>query len=158
MKEGLFKTWTLNGACFIAKTEAFRAVGWFDEQYTFTPEDIALGHTFNDNGYTVYTDSDVVITHVANATASSIERAIKPTRVSGSLLFYCKGNRVKHCLLASYVWLVEEARVIKYILVGHKTGRNKLMYDIAKNVQWAVWSGKGTKEIFVELYNQVKAS
>lgn len=142
----------------MAKTEAFRTVGWFDEKYTFTPEDIALGHAFNDKGYTVYTDADVVIVHVANATASRIEGAIKPTRVSGSLLFYCKENRIMHCLLASYVWLVEEARVIKYTFVGHKSGRNKLMYDIAKNVQWAVWSGKGTKEIFVELYNKVKVS
>ena len=158
MKEGLFQTWTLNGACFMAKTKAFRAVGWFDEQYTFTPEDIALGHAFNDNGYTVYADSDAVIIHVANATASRMEGAIKPTRVSGSLLFYCGENRFKHNLLASFVWLVEEARIIKYSLIGHKSGRNQLMFNIAQNVQWAVWSKKGTKEIFVELYKRVMSS
>ena len=155
MKEGLFRTWTLNGACFLARTDAFRAVGWFDEQYTFTPEDIALGHAFNNAGYTVYADSDVIITHIANATASRMEGAIKPTRVRGSLLFYCGKNRLKYALLASYVWLVEEARVLKYTVVGHESGRDKLMYDIAKNVQWAIWSGKGTKEVFTELYDRV---
>lgn len=155
MKEGLFQTWTLNGACFMARTYAFRAVGWFDERYTFTPEDIALGHAFNDAGYSVYADADVTITHIANATASRMEGAIKPTRVRGSLLFYCGKNRLKYALLGSYVWLVEEARVLKYTMLGHDAGRNKLMHDIAKNVQWAIWSGKGTKEVFIELYNRV---
>lgn len=157
MKEGLFQTWTLNGACFMAKTTAFRAVGWFDERYTFTPEDIALGHIFNEKGYTVYADSDVAIIHLANATASHIELAIKPTRVCGALLFYCGENCFLHNLLASYVWLVEEVRIIKYSVIGHKSGRNKLMYDIAQNVQWAVWSGKEPKEIFVELYSRVRS-
>ncbi len=31
MKQGLFRTWTLNGACFLARTETFRKAGWFDE-------------------------------------------------------------------------------------------------------------------------------
>ena len=40
MKEGLFRTWTVNGACFLVRTDVFRQAGWFDETYTFTPEDI----------------------------------------------------------------------------------------------------------------------
>ena len=48
MQEGLFQTWTLNGACFMIRTDVFREAGWFDETYTFTPEDIALGHKLND--------------------------------------------------------------------------------------------------------------
>ena len=53
MKDGLFRTWTVNGACFLIKTAVFRDAGWFDETYTFTPEDIALGHKVNDMDHTV---------------------------------------------------------------------------------------------------------
>ena len=155
MKEGLFRTWTLNGACFLARTDAFRKAGWFDERYTFTPEDIAIGHRFNDMGYTVYADGDVPITHIANATASRMEAAIKATRVKGSLIFYAGNNRIKYVLMASFIWAVEELRVLKYAIAGHKEGHSKLMYETAKNVQWAVWADKSTKEIFVELYNRI---
>ena len=42
MQEGLFRTWTVNGACFLIKTDVFREAGWFDETYTFTPEDMVV--------------------------------------------------------------------------------------------------------------------
>ena len=47
---GLFQTYTLNGACFLIKTDVFRKLGWFDERFFFTPEDIALGHALNAAG------------------------------------------------------------------------------------------------------------
>lgn len=156
MKDGLFRSWTLNGACFMARTEAFRRAGWFDERYFFTPEDIALGHKFNDSGLTVMVDADAVITHIAGGSVSSMTAAIKPARIAGSLLFYCGDNRVKRFLLGSYVWLTEELRKIKYTLIGHKSGRNKLMYDTARNVQWAVRSGKLPKEVFRILMDQAR--
>lgn len=151
MKEGLFRTWTLNGACFLARTEDFRCAGWFDDRYFFTPEDIALGHRFNDMGFEVWTDADVVITHLAGGSVSRMEAAIKPARIAGSLLFYCGNNRVKRFFLGSYIWLIEGLRVLKYTIIGHKEGRNKLMYTTARNVQWAVVSGKLPKQVFATL-------
>ena len=148
MKNGLFQTWTLNGACFMARTEAFRRAGWFDERYFFTPEDIALGHSFNDLGYTVYADADVQITHIAGGSVSAMDAAIKPARVSGALLFYGGENSVKRFLLGSYIWLVEECRILEYTLIGHKEGRNRLMYRTARNVQRMLSSGKTPKEVF----------
>lgn len=154
MKDGLFRTWTLNGACFLARTDAFRKAGWFDARFFFTPEDIALGHKFNDMGYEVWTDADAVITHLAGGSVSRMEAAIKPARVSGALLFYGTNDLKRFCL-GSYIWLFEAARVLKYAIVGHKEGRNKLMYTTARNVQRAVVSGQMPKEVFLRFSREL---
>lgn len=172
MQEGIFQTYTLNGACFLAKTDIFRSAGWFDTTYTFTPEDIALGTLFNKTGYLVYTDSDIEITHIANATASRMEAAIKPTRVRGSLIFYSslgnltspqgesRCNRLTYALLGSFIWCFEALRGIKYLFCdcsakSERSCRNRIMRDTAANVRKNIFTHKSTKEIFVELYNKI---
>lgn len=158
MKPGLFRTWTLNGACFLARTETFRKAGWFDETYTFTPEDIALGHRFNEMGYEVWADADISIEHLANATASAMETAIKPTRIRGSLLFYAKGMPLKYFCLGLYACAIESARYLKYAVTGCRCERDRIMKDTARNVLRTVFSSKSTKEIFVQLYNEAHQS
>jgi GT2 family glycosyltransferase len=175
MQDGIFKTYTLNGACFLAKTDILRECGWFDPTYTFTPEDIALGTLFNKEGYSVYTDADIEITHIANATASQIETAIKPTRVRGSLIFYSsigkispnqgtdKCNPLIYSLMGAFIWCFEAVRELKYMFCdcsdkNEKTRRNRLMRDTAANVRKHIFTKKTTKEIFTDLYNQIKQS
>lgn len=154
MKDGLFRTWTLNGACFLARTKAFREAGWFDETYTFTPEDIALGHRFNDMGYEVWADADVRIIHLAGTTVTEMEAVIKPTRIVGSLLFYSRGSRLKHALLGCFAWCVEAARYMKYLIKGCHSEHDSIMKKTARNVMRAVFSGKSTKEVFTWLYKE----
>lgn len=172
MQEGLFRTYTLNGACFLARTSIFREAGWFDETYTFTPEDIALGMLLNKRGYKVYADSRIRITHIANATASRIEAAIKPTRVRGSLILYSslqaidspqgiKGiNRAKYLALGSFIWCYEALRGMKYIFCDcsgttDRSRRNRIMRDTAANVRRSIFTSKMPKEIFTELYLKI---
>ena len=50
---GLFKTFNITGAAFLIKTQIFRELGWFDETYYFTPEDIALSTLARQRGYSV---------------------------------------------------------------------------------------------------------
>ena len=47
-KRGIFTTYNVIGAAFLIRTDIFRSLGWFDERYFFTPEDIALSTL--DNG------------------------------------------------------------------------------------------------------------
>lgn len=154
MQEGLFRTWTLNGACFLIRTDVFRSTGWFDETFTFTPEDIALGHRLNDLGYGVYADADVTITHLAGGTVSRWEPAIKPTRVRGAVLFYGKTKAIRF-LLGCYVWLIEALRSIRYFFSDRRdpAGRNAIMLATARNVMRTAFSRRTTKEIFTEFYN-----
>ena len=159
MKEGLFRTWTVNGACFLIRTEVFRAAGWFDETYTFTPEDIALGHKVNEMGYTIWADSDVEITHLAGGTVSRLEAAIKPTRVRGALQFYSAGNPLKYFLLGSFVWCVEAFRSLKYLFADRSdpSSHAAIMYATARNVMRSVFTKRTSKEIFTELYRELTA-
>ena len=139
----LFQTYTLNGACFLIRTEVFREAGWFDERFFFTPEDIALGHKLNDMGYTVWADADVPITHLAGGSVSAMEAAIKPARVRGSLIFYGEPLWLK-LLIACF----ESLRLAKYTFLPH-SARNDLMKKTAGNVLKTVFSHLSPKEIFI---------
>ena len=144
MKEGLFQSYTLNGACFLIRTDVFREAGWFDERYFFTPEDIALGHLLNERGCSVWVDADVSITHAAGRSVSAMEAAIKPARVRGSLLFY--GEPL---LLKLFIWCFEALRVCKYAFLP-RTARNTLMRQTAVNVMHTVFSDRSPKQIFIQ--------
>jgi len=168
---GIFETYNLNGACFLIRTDIFRKVGWFDETYTFTPEDLALGSLLRQKGFALYADADVSITHIANSTASRMETAIKPTRVKGALTFYSSLLHLRNpqqrpvarltCLLLScFVWLVEAARGLKYLAKGVSPGyegHDAIMAATARNVRRTVFSRMTSKEIFVKLYDEMPA-
>jgi GT2 family glycosyltransferase len=158
MQEGLFRTWTVNGACFLIRTDVFRQAGWFDETYTFTPEDIALGHKINEMGYTVWSDADVTITHLAGGTVSRMEAAIKPTRVRGALQFYSGGSTLKYALLGAFVWCVEALRRLRYLFSDKSDpGSHAAIMDAsARNVMRSIFTRRSTKEIFTQLYHEVR--
>ena len=158
MKDGLFQTWTVNGACFLIKTAVFREAGWFDETYTFTPEDIAIGHKINEMGYSVWADADVEITHLAGGTVSRLEAAIKPTRVRGALQFYSGGKLVKYFLLGSFVWCVEAFRRLKYLFADKSdpASHAAIMDTTARNVMRSIFTKRTSKEIFTQLYHEIK--
>ena len=168
-REGLFRTCTLHGACFLIRTDTFRNAGWFDETYTFTPEDAALGMLLGRMGYEVWADRDVSIVHIANATASRMEAVIKPVRVRGSLILYSSMkhlhspqgtgyvNKAVYAALGSFVWLFEALRGLKYgvkKLIGHMSERDCIMALTARNVRRSVFSSRMPKEIFVKYYNE----
>ena len=139
MKEGLFRTWTLNGACFLVRTDVFRSLGGFDERYFFTPEDIALGHLLNASGYTVWADSGVQITHLAGGSVSRMEAAIKPARVRGALIFYGDGKWFKTTCLSLFIWSVELVRLLKHFF----------RCPTAVNVMKTAFSKQSPKDIFI---------
>ena len=168
-KDGLFRTWTLNGACFMIRTDVFREAGWFDETYTFTPEDIALGHLLNAMGKEVWTDADVCITHLAGATAGPMETAIKPTRVRGSLIFYSSRRHLKnpqgtdavnpltYALMGAFIWCVEALRSLRWLPARRTDPKSHaaIMYRTARNVMGSIFTHDSTKKIFTQLYKEV---
>ncbi|MBQ9660503.1 MAG: glycosyltransferase [Bacteroidales bacterium] len=143
MQEGLFRTYTLNGACFLIRTDVFREAGWFDERFFFTPEDIALGDLLNRRGWSVWADADVSITHLAGGSVSAMEAAIKPARVRGSLLFYGEPLPLK-----LFIGCFEALRVCKYAFLP-RTEHHLLMRRTAVNVLHTVFSKLSPKEIFI---------
>jgi hypothetical protein len=136
-----FQTYTLNGACFLIKTDAFREAGWFDERFFFTPEDIALGHKLNEMGYTVWANPEVSVTHLAGGSVSAMEQAIKPTRVRGSMIFYGEPLWLK-----CFIWCVEAFRLIKHTVIPSEASVSHK--NTARNVMHTVFSKETPKEIF----------
>jgi len=149
--KSLFRTYTLNGACFLARTSAFREAGWFDPYYFFTPEDIALGHKFNNMGYEVWADASIDITHIAGGTVSKSEQVIKPARVQGALHYYSKGSAAKRFFLALFVWLVEAARGLKYLFADKSdpASHAAIMSATARNIRHSVFTSLTPKEVFL---------
>ena len=143
LSPSVFRTYTLNGACFLIKTEAFRKAGWFDERFFFTPEDIALGHKLNGMGYSVWADPDVSVTHIAGGSVSAMEQAIKPARVRGSMIFYGEPLWLK-----CFIWCYEALRALKYVFLPRK-GRNVIMRQTAVNVMKTEFSRRTPKDIFI---------
>lgn len=142
--DGLFRTYTLNGACFLIRTDIFRMAGWFNPRYFFTPEDIALGHVLNGLGYSVWADASVRITHLAGSSVSSMEQAIKPARVRGAMVFYGEPLALKF-----FIWCFEALRYVKNGVISPKAEKSRIMRKSARNVMRAVFSTSSPKEIFI---------
>lgn len=179
MKEGLFQTWTLNGACFLIRTDVFREAGWFDERFVFTPEDIALGQKLNEMGYTVWTDADVEITHLAGGTVGSgrrlspMETVIKPVRVRGALVYYSRGSSLRYFLMGVFIWIVELLRGLKYLFTRPRcrsaapapsgTRAPATLPDVrtirlrtARTIRrHAIFTRRSAKELFLRLYGEL---
>lgn len=147
---GLFKTFNITGAAFLIKTQILRELGWFDETYYFTPEDIALSTLARQRGYSVWCDSEACIVHKWRTTASRIAPAIRPCAVRGSLIFFSAGSRLRYFLLGTGVWMAEMAKRAKAAILGHKT--ELLTY---RHITRSIWTSKTPKEIFIRYFNEL---
>lgn len=145
---GLFQTFNISGACFLIKREVFSALGWFDERYFFTPEDIALSTLARQKGYSVWTDAELSLTHKHRTTASRLAPAVRPCAIRGSLMFFSKGSKLRYILLGLGVWSAEATKYLKARLKHH--GEEALVY---KNNCRSIFTCKSPKQIFSKLRN-----
>nr|MCR5351495.1 glycosyltransferase [Bacteroidales bacterium] len=151
----VFRTSNITGAAFLIKTEVFRELGWFDETYFFTPEDIALSTLARQRGYQVYVDRAVTLTHKWRTTASRISPAVRPAAVRGSLLFFSGGSRLKYLLLALPVWLAESAKRAKAALrLRHDPSeQHRIAWETFRNITRSIFTTSTPKQIFNQFYH-----
>lgn len=147
---GLFRTFNISGAAFLIKTSIFRELGWFDERYFFTPEDIALSTLARERGYTVWCDSEAAVVHKWRTTASRISPAVRPAAVRGSLIFFSRGSSLRYLLLALGVWPAEMAKRIKARLLGRYSD-----YLTYRNITRSIFTWRSPKELFVRFFNEL---
>lgn len=147
---GLFRTFNISGAAFLIKTSIFRELGWFDERYFFTPEDIALSTLARERGYTVWCDSEAAVVHKWRTTASRISPAVRPAAVRGSLVFFSRGSSLRYLLLALGVWPAEMAKRIKARLLGRHSD-----YLTYRNITRSIFTRRSPKELFVRHFNEL---
>lgn len=142
---GLFRTFNISGAAFMIRTEVFRSLGWFDERYFFTPEDIALSTLARSRGYGVYCDSSAEVIHKWRTTATPLSPAIRPASVRGSLIFFSGGSGLRYLALATGVWAAEMCKRIKARIAGRRSE-----YETYRNVTRSIFTKLSPRELFLK--------
>lgn len=148
--DSVYKTSNISGAAFLIKTDVFRSLGWFDESYFFTPEDIALSTLARKRNYGVYVDSSATIVHKWRTTASRISPAVRPASVRGSLIFFSSGSSFKYFLIALPVWLAESLKWAKASIVHrrHPSAENRIKMQTYRNISHSIFTRVSPKELF----------
>ena len=151
----VFRTSNITGAAFLIKTELFRELGWFDETYFFTPEDIALSTLARKKGFGVYVDRAATLTHKWRTTATRISPAIRPAAVRGSLIFFSGGSRLTYFLLALPVWLAESTKRAKaaFRLRRDPSEANRIAWETFRNITRNIFTRRTPKQIFQQYYH-----
>ena len=154
----LFRSWNITGAAFLIRTGLFQDLGWFDERFFFTPEDIALGSLACRKGCSLYVDASVQVVHKWRTTASRMMRAIRPAAVRGSLLHFSGFNQCRYLLLAVPVWLAEAGKRAKAAIVQllrpSPARRTELL--TYRNITRSIFTRRSPKEIFTKYYKELK--
>lgn len=160
-KKGVFKSYNIIGAAFLIKTETFRNVGWFDEYYFFSPEDIALSTKLNKMGYSCYVNADVFLIHYEGMTGKSlsmIQTATRPAMVKGSLHFYSEGKKVLYAVLGIWIWMHSFFQFVYHGMQGFFKKKPNASYILSIG-DWRVcctlFSKKTPKQIFEKYYNML---
>lgn len=154
----VYKTYNISGAAFLIRTKIFRELGFFDEKYFFTPEDIALSTRLNELGYGVYVDAGTYVIHKWKATSSKILPATRPAAIRGSLLFWGGKNKLSYALMAIPVWCAESLKLVKaYIRMAFKPSKeNAVKLKTFRNITQSIFTCKTPKQIFIRYYNELR--
>lgn len=150
----LYRSWNITGAAFLIPTELFRELGWFDERFFFTPEDIALGTLACRKGLRLYVDTSAQVVHKWRTTASRIMCAIRPAAVRGSLMHFSNFRTGKYLLLAVPVWIAEFSKRTKAAVVQllKPSPQHRTELQTFRNITRNIFTHRTPKEIFIRYY------
>lgn len=151
-QEGLFQTYNITGACFLARMSVLCDLGYFDEDYFFCPEDIALSTLANKKGYQCWVDTNATMTHFCGQTRKSrMKAATLPAQRLGCVRFWGEGILFKTLVLRLLIMLSSMAKALMWIC-----RRDTIEASAQWNCVVAMFSSKSTKEVFTKYYSQIK--
>lgn len=84
------ETWEISGACFVIRTEVLRMLGFFDEYYFFTPEDIALSTLARNRGFKALVTSSARMFHYNSGTGRLLDQVLIPVGIQGVYHFFAQ--------------------------------------------------------------------
>lgn len=153
----IYRTCDITGAAFLIRTDIFRELGWFDESYFFTPEDMALSDLARSKGYGVYVDAGTSLVHKWRTTASRLTPAIRPSAVRGSVMFFSRGSRLRYALLGAGVFLAESAKMLKAAAVATiaPAEAHYAAYLTYRHIVRNIFTRRTPKEIFIRYYREL---
>lgn len=153
-QKGIFKSYNVLGAAFMIKTDLFKSIGWFDEYYFFSPEDIAVSTMLNRKGYTVWVNADIHLTHLGGGTIwSPLLYATAPAGTMGLMKFHAGNSNLKELILRT-VFIVSSCLHWMY----NRSKGNDNFYKVRALAYWntmlAMFGNKSPKELFIKHYNR----
>lgn len=154
-KKGFFKSYNISGAAFMVARDKFKELGFFDETYFFSPEDIALSTKINKLGGVCYVDENVKLYHIASGTSSPIQSATMPSHTKGSLIFFSEGNKVMYLFLSVFVFFVRFFKGILATILIPINKKRKITANANFNTCLSIFSDKSPKEIFIKYYSKL---
>jgi GT2 family glycosyltransferase len=161
-KSGVFQSYNILGAAFLIKTDIFKNEGWFDEYYFFTPEDIALSTSLNENGYKCYVNANVRLVHIGGMSGKAISKmyiATRPASRKGTIKFYSERSVVKNIILVTLLSINTILKIILYLVLSLVNSGKKNSYDNQTKGELAVLITMlmpiTPKEIFIRYYRQI---
>lgn len=156
-KTGIYKIYNISGAAFMIKTSVFKELGWFDERYFFSPEDIALSTLASNKGYKICLNSSIQITHISSGTSTPISAATLPASFKGHLLFYSNNSTLKYYILCliEYPIIFTKFVIYKFISLFNQNLKYKIYSDSQYNTLVSIGNKKSPKDLFIKYYNQL---
>jgi GT2 family glycosyltransferase len=155
-KSGIYETYNLSGACFLIRTEVLKEIGYLDERYFFTPEDIHLSTFAKSKGFGVYVNTNAHIYHINSSTAKRIHQIIIPVGKHGHYLYFqCfYGKSVEYFVrISSFI-----ISSFKYVFwkFSPSSERRDIMLEAHKNVVKYAFMNIFPKELFITLKKKYK--
>lgn len=154
-QQGIFQTYHLWGAFFLIKTKIFKEMGWFDERYFFSSEDVDLSRKINRAGYRCYVNADVVITHYEGMTGkgvSMLQLATKPAGYKGSIIFYGDGSKLRTICISIIFFIFLIPQFIYHVanfIIGKDKVRNGILAQVNINCMKITFLSITPKEAFM---------
>lgn len=158
---GLFTSYNIIGAAFLIRTDLFKKIGWFDEAYFFTPEDVALSTTLNKMGYRCIVDSDTTVVHfggMSGLSPSMTQAATLPAAAKGEVLFFSGGNKIGYIGLAVFTIVISLLTIPFNVFRQLANPASKVYKPMIYgywNVAKSLLSRRSPKQLFIKYYSNV---
>lgn len=155
-QKGVFKTYDLWGAFFLIKTEVFKQMGWFDERFFFSPEDIALSRKLNRSGYSCYVNADVTIVHYEGMTGkgtSPLQVATRPASFKGNLIYYNEESKNRYNFVSILFFVLCMFGYLYHLILskfGANIERNRILAQGDINCMKICFASITPKHIFMK--------
>ena len=155
-KKGIYPTYNVSGACFLIKTDIFKAMGYFNEEYFFTPEDVELSTRINkETNFKCYLNAEATVIHNCYTTAGSIVEAIIPTIYQGIFIFFRRNYGVWHEWCARLICCSISILKVINLKLSRKTISSNRLKGYINAIKFSFQKRK-PKDIFIGIFQSIK--
>jgi GT2 family glycosyltransferase len=133
--EHFVKTVNITGACFIIKTEVLKTLEYFDEDYFFVPEDIALSTKAYKLGYKSYVNLNAKVYHIHASSSTKISQIILPVISSGIYLFFYKNEGILVEYIVRLIDFILTVPRLIYWTLNVRNSKRTIMINALLNIQ-----------------------